>query len=78
MKIWWGFFSLEWEESCVFVDFYGPHGDLAGAAERGVRWAPETHKARMEDLRHNPELSSLGSCRIEFMKIKSQWESIPC
>lgn len=49
MKIWW-VFSVKWEESCVFVDSHGPHGELEGAAVRGVRWAaeaPETHTARM-------------------------------
>lgn len=41
---------MKWEESCVFVDSHGPHGELEGAAVRGVRWAaeaPETHTARV-------------------------------
>lgn len=75
------FFSLKWEEGCAFVDFHGPHGELERAAVRGVRWAaeaPETHTASVYDLSYKPELSSLGSCRIKFMTIKSQWESAPC
>lgn len=59
MKIWWGFFLGSGRKVVFSLTLVAPHGELEGAAVRSVRWvaeAPETLRARVGHLRHNPEL----------------------